>query len=72
MTMYVYYFSFYRVFAMFVRMNNEMWELYIEKERKENESLFLVLEGEKDKRSVLNGLLPSISYCYTVKFETNE
>jgi hypothetical protein len=53
-------------------MNNEMWELYIEKERKENESLFLVLEGEKDKRSVLNGLLPSISYCYTVKFETNE
>ncbi len=43
---------------MFVRMNKEMWELYIEREREENESLFLILEGKKDKRSVLNSLLP--------------
>ncbi len=70
MTMCV-YFSFYGLFAMFDRVNNEMWEIYIEREREKNESLFLVLEGEKDKRSVLNGLLPSILY-YTVKFETNE
>jgi hypothetical protein len=43
-------------------MNNKMWEIFIRRKREENESFSLVLEGEKDKRSVLNGLLPSTSY----------
>jgi hypothetical protein len=40
-----------------------------EKEKRTNLSLFfvVVLKGEKDKRSVLNSLLPS-----TIKFEINE
>ncbi len=62
---------FYCLFGMFVRMNKEMWELYIEREREENESLFLVLEGKKDKRSVLNSLLPFTCYI-PIKFEINE